>query len=100
MSDTYLPGDTRQRIQDLIKNRKIITPALTNKTIKDAMKHPASLLEIMTFKRYKMANLAFYVLGVLPGWLTVFIITVIATKSNWKGEKMEEEKKTNLLIKL
>ena len=23
MSDTYLPGDTRQRIQDLIKNRKI-----------------------------------------------------------------------------
>ena len=23
MSDTYLPGDTRQRIQDLIKGRKI-----------------------------------------------------------------------------
>ena len=23
MPDTYLPGDTRQRIQDLIKNRKI-----------------------------------------------------------------------------
>lgn len=23
MSDTYLPGDTRQRIQDLIKSRKI-----------------------------------------------------------------------------
>ena len=65
-------------VSGLIKNRKIITPALTNKTIKDAMKHPASLLEIMTFKRYKMANLAFYVLGVLPGWLTVFIITVIA----------------------
>ena len=65
-------------VSGLIKNRKIITPALTNKTIKDAMKHPASLLEIMTFKKYKMANLAFYVLGVLPGWLTVFIITVIA----------------------
>ena len=23
MSDTYLPGDTRQRIQDLIKSKKI-----------------------------------------------------------------------------
>jgi len=23
MSDTYLPGDTQQRIQDLIKDRKI-----------------------------------------------------------------------------
>lgn len=23
MSDAYLPGDTRQRIQDLIKDRKI-----------------------------------------------------------------------------
>lgn len=42
------------------------------------MKHPASFNEIMNFKQYKAANLAFYVLGILPNWLTVSIITIIA----------------------
>ena len=31
MSDTYLPGDARQRIQDLIKNRKITLAELAEK---------------------------------------------------------------------
>ena len=31
MPDTYLPGDTRQRIQDLIKNRKITQTELAEK---------------------------------------------------------------------
>ena len=62
----------------LIKNRRIISPPISNKIIKDAMKHPASFNEIMNFKQYKAANLAFYVLGILPNWLTVSIITIIA----------------------
>ena len=31
MSQTWLPGDTRQRIQDLIKNRKITQAELAEK---------------------------------------------------------------------
>ena len=31
MPDTYLPGDTRQHIQDLIKNRKITQAELAKK---------------------------------------------------------------------
>ena len=31
MTQTYLPGDTRQRIQDLIKNRKITQAELAGK---------------------------------------------------------------------
>jgi len=31
MSDTYLPGDTRQRIQDLIKYKKITQAELAEK---------------------------------------------------------------------
>ena len=31
MSDTYLPGDTRQRIQDLIKSRKITQAELAER---------------------------------------------------------------------
>ena len=33
MYDTYLPGDTRQRIQDLIKNRKITQAGLAEKVV-------------------------------------------------------------------
>ena len=32
MPDTYLPGDTRQRIQDLIKSRKITRQNLLTKS--------------------------------------------------------------------
>ena len=31
MSDAYLPGDTRQRIQDLIKDKKITQAELAKK---------------------------------------------------------------------
>ena len=31
MSDAYLPGDTRQRIQDLIKDKKITQAELAEK---------------------------------------------------------------------
>lgn len=65
-------------VSGLLKNRHVIKPPLTNKMIKDAMKHPASLVEILKFRKYKWANLAFFTLGVLPSWLTVSIISIIA----------------------
>lgn len=65
-------------VSGLLKNRHVINPPLTNQMIKDAMKHPASLKEILEFKKYKWANLAFYTLGILPSWLTVTIISIIA----------------------
>ena len=54
-----------------IKNREKITPALTDKAIRDAMKHPLGLFEILRFKKYKMANLAFWFIGVLPPKLSL-----------------------------
>lgn len=65
-------------ISGVLKNRKIIKPSLSNKEIKEAMKHPASFSDILRFKKYKMANLAFYTLGILPSKITIAIITLIA----------------------
>lgn len=54
-----------------IKNREKITPALTNKTIRDAMKHPLGLFDILRFKKYKTANFVFWLIGILPPTLSV-----------------------------
>jgi glycosyltransferase involved in cell wall biosynthesis len=63
-----------------LKNRKVITPPLSNRMIKDAMKHPASLLEILRFKKHCLVNLLFYVIGILPSWLSAAIVIGIAKK--------------------
>lgn len=65
-------------ISGVLKNRKVINPPLEYAAIKKAMTHPATLKEILNFKQYKFANLAFYSLGILPSWMTIGIILLIA----------------------
>lgn len=55
-----------------IKNRAIITPYLSNEMIRNAMRHPVSFWEIIHFKKYKIANLGFWLIGALPPALSVF----------------------------
>lgn len=64
----------------VLKNRDRINPALDNRIIKDAMKHPLSLTEILRFKRHKFINLGFYVIGKLPTSLSVYIIKILGRK--------------------
>lgn len=54
-----------------LKNREKINPCLTDKVIRDAMKHPLGLLEILRFKKYRIANLGFWLIGKLPPKLSV-----------------------------
>lgn len=65
-----------------IKNREKITPTLTDKAIRDAMKHPLGLFEILRFKKYKMANLVFWLIGVLPPQLSVMAQTVLGKRKH------------------
>ena len=64
-----------------IKNHDKIHPALTNEMIRDAMKHPIGLSELITFKRYKYINIGFWIIGALPPILSVWIIKAIG---KWK----------------
>lgn len=64
-----------------LKNRKKIYPAFTNKMVKDAMTHPLSISEIITFKRYLFYNIGLWIIGVFPPLLSVGIIKVIG---KWK----------------
>ena len=60
-----------------IKNRTKIVPQLTDRTIKDAMTHPIGFGEIIRFKNYKLANLGFWLIGILPPHLSVFELKLL-----------------------
>lgn len=65
-----------------IKNRDKIKPYLTNMTIRDAMVHPIGLLEILRFKKYKVANLGLWFIGVLPPTLSVLILKLLGKQKH------------------
>lgn len=60
-----------------IKNKEKINPPLTNKTIHNAMSHPISIWEILRFKKNLIANILFWLIGVLPPSLSVLTIKTI-----------------------
>lgn len=66
-----------------LKNKDRIQPELSNSIIKSAMEHPFTFGEILKFKKYRIINLAFYMLNILPASIGVFIIKYIGKKKNY-----------------
>ena len=66
-----------------LKNRKRIQPKLSNSEIKDAMKHPFGLGDILRFKKYKSINLVFYLISILPPSASVFLIKLMGKKKHY-----------------
>ena len=66
-----------------LKNRSRITPKLENQVIKVALKHPLPITDILRFKKYRMINIAFYLLGVIPAFMTTSILTTIGKKKGY-----------------
>ena len=64
-----------------IHNHDKITPELTKTQIRDAMRHPIGLKEILRFKRYRNINLGFWFIGSVTSVFSVLIIKLIA---KWK----------------
>lgn len=63
-----------------LKNRKIIKPKLTDTTIREAMRHPLTLGEILQFKNYRLQNIAFWLIGVMPPKLSVWMQILLGKK--------------------
>jgi glycosyltransferase involved in cell wall biosynthesis len=62
----------------IIKHRDEMNGQVSNKQVKGIMKHPATLLQIIQFHHYRMLNLFFYLLSVLPSCVFVRIIGLMA----------------------
>ena len=61
-----------------LKHRKRFSEKITFKQIGADLKHPATISEILKFKRYKLFNWTFYILGKLPYSISVRMIYIIA----------------------
>lgn len=61
----------------VIRNRQKLSEPINNKEIRDAIRHPLALQEILRFSHYRTTNLLFWFLGLLPASVSVFFITLI-----------------------
>lgn len=66
-----------------LRHRKRFTEPLTNREICQELKHPASLSDILHFKRYKLFHLFFYALSKLPPSLAVSLAYVVGKLIRW-----------------
>lgn len=66
----------------VLKNQDRIQPKLEYKIIKGAMRHPLSFTNILRFKKHRLINLGFYIIGELPSSLSVYMIKIIGKKKH------------------
>lgn len=64
-------------ICSILKHRKSIEPRITNREMKDALIHPASFKEIISFKQCRNKNLMLYIIGKMPPFFCVSTIWII-----------------------
>lgn len=66
-----------------LRHRNCFTGPLINREIRQELKHPASLSDIIHFKRYLLFNLFFYIIGRFPPSLSVGVVYVIGKLIRW-----------------
>lgn len=64
----------------ILKNVQKITPSFTHKELKDMMSHPATLSEIVGFRKGRVKNFLFYLFGKLPARVMVWIGSLIGKR--------------------
>lgn len=62
----------------IIKHRNEMNGMVSNEQVKGIMKHPATLLQIIQFHHYRLYNLFFFFLSILPSSVLVRIIGLMA----------------------
>ena len=66
-----------------LRHRYRFTEPLPSSEIREELKHPATLPEILKFKRYKLFHLFFYVISLLPSSLSVGITYIVGKLIKW-----------------
>lgn len=66
-----------------LRHRRRFTDPLSNIEIHQELRHPASLSQILRFKRYKFFNIFFYIISVLPPFMSVGITYLVGKTIRW-----------------
>jgi len=70
----------------IVSQRKLISPVLELQKIKELLKHPLQLKEILKFKKYKISNCLYFYWGKLPLGITIMLLICFLKllKLSWK----------------
>lgn len=66
-----------------LRHRKRFTEFLPNQEIRQELRHPAKLSEILMFSRYKGFHLFFYIIGKLPASICVGVCYLLGKVMKW-----------------
>ena len=66
-----------------LRHKHRFTEPLPNREIREEIKHPATLSEILRFKRYKPFHLFFFTVSKLPAWLAIGTIWMVGKTIKW-----------------
>ena len=66
-----------------IKHRHRFTESLANNEIRQELRHPARLSEILKFRRYRVFHLFFFTIGLLPSFLCVGVCYLVGKAIKW-----------------
>ena len=58
----------------ILKNKHIIRPSFSNRELRNIMKSPLTFKETFFLKNKRIKNIFFYLLGVLPPFLSIYLI--------------------------
>ena len=71
------------QVAGILKHRERFTGHIDDKVIRNIMKHPESLSNIMKFKQLRKYNLFYYCIGILPSKMAVTIMRFICQKKGY-----------------
>ena len=60
-----------------IKNKNILTKPLEKEELREAIKHPLNIKEIIKFKHHKATNILFWTIGILPPTISYISIILV-----------------------
>ena len=66
-----------------LRHKHDFTEPLSNKEIRQELKHPATLSDIMKFKRYRLFHLFFFSLSKLPSPVSVGLSYLVGKSMRW-----------------
>ena len=61
----------------VLRNRAKLSEPIASSEIRDAIRHPLPLGDILRFKQCKTENLMFWLIGKMPSLLSVFMLTMV-----------------------
>ena len=61
----------------ILKNEKAISPSFSEHELRDVMRSPLSLKEVLSLKGWKFKNFALFLLGILPSPISILIIKIL-----------------------